>query len=39
LIGFGFVYLLLGLNLASILLTKTKQTLYDLITKTFVVKI
>lgn len=37
-LGFGLVYLLIGLNIASVLMTKTHQTLYDLITKTFVVK-
>jgi uncharacterized RDD family membrane protein YckC len=37
-LGFGLVYLLIGLNIASTLMTKTRQTLYDLITKTFVVK-
>ena len=36
--GFGFVYLLVGLNIASLLLTKTHQTIYDLLTKTYVVK-
>ncbi|HCK66353.1 MAG TPA: hypothetical protein DHW49_08805, partial [Anaerolineae bacterium] len=38
-LGFGFVYLLIGLNIFSLLKTKTKQTLYDLITKTYIVKI
>lgn len=37
-LGFGFVYLLIGLNIASVLMTKTRQTLYDFITKTFVIK-
>ena len=36
--GFGFVYLLVGLNIASLLLNKTHQTIYDLLTKTHVVK-
>lgn len=36
--GFGIVYLLVGLNIASLLLTKKHQTIYDLITKTYVVK-
>jgi uncharacterized RDD family membrane protein YckC len=36
-IGFGVVYLLVGLNIASLLITKKHQTLYDLITKTCVV--
>lgn len=36
--GFGFVYLLVGLNIASLLLNKTHQTIYDLLTKTYVVK-
>ena len=38
-LGFGFVYLLIGLNIFSLIKTKTKQTLYDLITKTYIVKI
>jgi len=37
-IGFGFVYLLIGLNILCILITKTRQTLYDLIMSTFVIK-
>ena len=36
--GFGFVYLLVGLNVASIFLTKKHQTIYDLLAKTYVVK-
>lgn len=36
-LGFGFVYLLIGINIASLLMTKTRQTIYDLITKVFVV--
>ncbi|HAX71351.1 MAG TPA: RDD family protein [Anaerolineae bacterium] len=36
-IGFGVVYLLVGLNIASLIMTKKHQTLYDLITKTCVV--
>lgn len=39
LIGFGFVYVLIGINIASLLITKTRQTIYDLITKTFVIEI
>ena len=35
--GFVLVYLLIGLNLISLVLTKTRQTLYDLITNTYVV--
>jgi uncharacterized RDD family membrane protein YckC len=34
--GFGLVYLLIGLNVASLILTKTHQTLYDFLAKTFV---
>jgi len=36
-IGFGVVYLLVGLNLASLLMTKKHQTLYDLAKKTCVI--
>ena len=36
--GFGLVYVLIGLNIASMLMTKKHQTIYDLIAKTFVVK-
>lgn len=38
LLGFGLVYVLIGLNIASVLINKTHQTVYDLITKTFVVR-
>ncbi len=34
--GFGLVYLLIGLNVASLIMTKTHQTLYDFLAKTFV---
>ncbi len=37
-IGFAVVYFLIGLNIASLLMTKTHQTLYDLLTKTYVEK-
>ena len=37
-VGFAVVYLLIGLNVASLLMTKTHQTLYDLLTKTYVKK-
>ena len=37
-IGFTVVYLLIGLNIASLLMTKTHQTIYDLLTKTYVEK-
>lgn len=36
--GFGLVYLLVGLNIASLIMTKTHQTIYDLLMKTYVVK-
>ena len=36
--GFVLVYVLIGLNLASLILTKKHQTIYDLIAKTYVVK-
>ena len=36
--GFGLVYLLVGLNIASLIMTKEHQTIYDLIMKTYVVK-
>lgn len=36
--GYAFVYLLIGLNIASILLTKTRQSLYDLLAGTYVVQ-
>ena len=35
--GFGLVYLLIGLNILSLVITKTKQTLYDLLTDTYVI--
>jgi uncharacterized RDD family membrane protein YckC len=35
--GFALVYLLIGLNLLSLVLTKTKQALYDLLTHTYVI--
>ena len=35
--GFTLVYLLTGLNIASLLLTKSHQTLYDLLTNTYVI--
>ena len=34
--GFGLVYLLIGLNIASIFITSTRQTLYDLLSSTYV---
>jgi uncharacterized RDD family membrane protein YckC len=34
--GFALVYLLIGLNIISLLLTKTHQTLYDLLAQTYV---
>lgn len=34
--GFALVYLLIGLNVASLVLMKTNQTLYDLLTSTYV---
>ena len=36
--GFGLVYVLIGLNIASMLMTKKHQTIYDLLAKTYVVK-
>jgi len=36
--GFALVYLLVGLNIASLVMTKTHQTLYDFLAKTFVTK-
>ena len=36
--GFGLVYGLVGLNIASLIMTKKQQTVYDLIMKTYVVK-
>lgn len=35
--GFAFVYLLIGLNIFSVVLSKTHQTLYDLLTNTYVI--
>jgi uncharacterized RDD family membrane protein YckC len=35
--GFALVYILIGLNIASLVMTKTKQTLYDFLAGTFVV--
>ena len=37
--SFILVYVLIGLNIASLLITKTHQTLYDLLAKTYVIKI
>ena len=34
--GYAFVYLLIGLNIASVLMTQTRQSLYDLLTGTCV---
>jgi uncharacterized RDD family membrane protein YckC len=34
--GFVVVYFLMGLNIASLLMTKTHQTAYDLLAKTYV---
>jgi len=36
--GFVLVYALIGLNLASLVITKTHQTLYDFLAGTYVVK-
>ena len=36
--GFVLVYLLIGLNLASLFVTKTRRTLYDFLAGTYVVK-
>jgi uncharacterized RDD family membrane protein YckC len=35
--GFAIVYLLIGLNIVSLVITKTNQTLYDLLTNTYVI--
>lgn len=35
--GFVLVYLLIGLNIVSLVVSKTHQTLYDLLTNTYVV--
>ena len=37
--GFVLVYLLIGLNILGLLVTKTHQTLYDLFTNTSVIKL
>jgi len=37
--GFILVYILIGLNIASLLMTKKHQTLYDLLAKTYVTKV
>jgi len=36
--GFVLVYVLIGLNIASLVVTKTHQTLYDFLAKTYVTK-
>lgn len=36
--GFGLVYILIGLNIASLLLTRKHQTIYDFLARTYVVK-
>jgi uncharacterized RDD family membrane protein YckC len=36
--GFVLVYVLIGLNLASLIMTKKHQTIYDFLSKTYVVK-
>ena len=35
--AFGLVYLLIGLNIVSLIMTRTNQTLYDRLTHTYVV--
>jgi len=35
--GFVLVYLLIGLNIVSLVITKTHQTLYDLLIRTYVI--
>jgi uncharacterized RDD family membrane protein YckC len=35
--GFALVYLLIGLNILSLVVTKTHQTLYDLLANTYVI--
>ena len=35
--GFVLVYLLIGLNLVSLIISKTRQTLYDFLTNTYVI--
>jgi len=37
--GFILVYVLIGLNIAGLLMTKNHQTLYDLLAKTYVAKV
>ena len=37
--GFILVYILIGINIASLLMTKKRQMLYDLLAKTYVTKI
>lgn len=37
--GFVLVYLLIGLNIISLMMTRTHQTLYDLLTSTYVINI
>ena len=37
-LGFAMVYILIGLNIASVVVSNTKQTLYDLLAGTYVVK-
>ncbi len=36
--GFAFVYLLIGLNIVSLIVTRTHQTLYDLLAQTYVIQ-
>lgn len=36
--GYAFVYLLIGLNIVSVFMTKTRQSLYDLLAGTFVIQ-
>src|SRR5262245_23503423 len=36
--GYALVYLLIGLNIASVVMTKKKQSLYDLLAGTYVLK-
>jgi uncharacterized RDD family membrane protein YckC len=36
--GFALVYLLIGVNLACLVMTKKHQTLYDMLAKTYVVQ-
>lgn len=35
--GFALVYLIIGLNIVSLVITRTNQTLYDLLTSTYVI--